>query len=66
MEPLLERIIQNGWVVLISKNTVGWVVQLKHAVTGEIKNELQHTDLEELLNELSLYKRAEQTKYQYP
>lgn len=55
MENLLEEIIQNGWIVLIYKNTVGWVVQLKSAATGKVATEKQHKDLDELLNYLTNY-----------
>lgn len=58
MEKALEKIIQKGWIVLIHKNTVGWVVQLKEASTGKIATELQHNDLEELIDELSHYRSA--------
>lgn len=58
MEKALEIITQKGWIVLIHKNKVGWVVQLKWATTGELGTELQHYDLEQILDELSHYRPA--------
>lgn len=56
MEQSLEKITQKGYIVLIHRNTVGWVVQLKDVITSKIVTELQHYDLEELLDELSHYR----------
>jgi len=58
MEDSLLKIIQKGYIVIIHKNTVGWVVQLKNAKTSQVVTELSHTDLTELLDEISYYRSA--------